>query len=423
MISKTGNRVAVIGGGPAGLMAAETAAAAGMHVDVYERMGSVGRKFLIAGKGGLNLTHSEPMPDFVSRFGPRGPEIARWLEHLDADALRKWAAGLGVETFVGSSGRVFPSDLKAAPLLRGWVRRLRENGVHFHVRHHWLGWNHAGELSFSTPSDEQSVDADAVILALGGGSWSILGSDGAWQESLINRGIDVAQLKPANCGFDIEWTPFLRDRHAGAPIKPVAIHWTATDGQQLCRQGEFVLTRTGVEGSLIYALSSNLREAIAAHGSTIIRLDLVPDRDIDRLTRDLSRPRGSHSMAKHLHRNAGIDGAKGALLHEVLERSDFDNAARLATAIKSLPLRLLRTRPIDEAISTAGGVRLEELDDQLMARALPGVFCAGEMLDWEAPTGGYLLTASFASGRIAGAGAAAWLKRPLPLGAIRQQSS
>lgn len=407
---KSANRVAIIGGGPAGLMAAETAVFAGLSVDVYERMGSVGRKFLIAGKGGLNLTHSEPLTSFTARFGSREGEIARWLECMDADILREWAKGLGVETFVGSSGRVFPSDLKAAPLLHGWVRRLRANGVRFHVHHHWQGWNDAGALRFSTDSGDQEVQANATVLALGGGSWSILGSDGAWQDVLKPLGIELAPLQPSNCGFDLDWSLFLRERHAGAPIKPVAIHWRAPDGSEISRQGEFVITRTGVEGSLIYALSSVLRDAIAMNGSTTIHLDLAPDRDVDRLIRDLSRPRGSHSMAKHLHRNAGIEGAKTALLHEVLERKVFDDAARLAHAIKSLPLRLLRTRPIDEAISTAGGVRLEALDDQLMVRALPGTFCAGEMLDWEAPTGGYLLTASFASGRMAGLGAVDWIK-------------
>ena len=407
-------------------MAAETAAAAGMSVDLYERMGSVGRKFLIAGKGGLNLTHAEPLASFVTRFGSRQAEIARWLESIDADILREWAKGLGIETFVGSSGRVFPTDLKAAPMLRSWVRRLRSSGVRFHVHHRWQGWDDTGALRFSTESGDQAIQADATVLALGGGSWSILGSDGAWQDVLKQRDIDIAALQPSNCGFDVDWSLFLRERHAGAPIKPVAIHWIAPDGTEIIRQGEFVLTRTGVEGSLIYALSSFLRDAIAAQGSTTIHLDLAPDRAVDRLVRDLSRPRGSHSMAKHLHRNAGIEGAKAALLHEVLERGAFDDATRLAHAIKSLPLRLLRTRPIDEAISTAGGVRLEALDDQLMLSALPGTFCAGEMLDWEAPTGGYLLTASFASGRMAGLGAVDWIKSRYggsPCGAIRQQTA
>jgi uncharacterized flavoprotein (TIGR03862 family) len=402
--------IAVVGGGPAGLMAAETAAAAGVRVDLYERMGSVGRKFLIAGKGGLNLTHSEAFEGFVERFGVRRNDTRRWLAQFDADALRAWAADLGIETFIGSSGRVFPMDLKAAPLLRSWVRRLRTSGVRFHVNHRWLGWTDSGALRFSANSSDLEVQADAVVFAFGGGSWAILGSDGSWQAPMRERGIDVVALKPSNCGFDVNWTPFLRERHAGAPIKPVAIHWTSPDGKAIRRQGEFVLTRNGIEGSLVYALSAGLRDAIASEGSTTIQLDLAPARDLARLARDLSRPRGSHSMAKHLHRNAGIEGAKAALLHEILKREVFDDAAQLAAAIKSLPLRLERARPLDEAISSAGGVRLEALDEHLMLRDLPGTFCAGEMLDWEAPTGGYLLSACFASGRIAGAGAAAWIR-------------
>ena len=403
--------VVVIGGGPAGLMAAENAAANGASVDLYDRMGSVGRKFLIAGKGGLNLTHSEPFERFVARFGARHADVAHWLDRFGADALRAWAGGLGIETFVGSSGRVFPQDLKAAPLLRGWVRRLRASGVRFHVQHRWTGWDESGALRFAGHEGEQTVEADAVVLALGGASWPILGSDGAWFPLLQDQGIDLARLQPSNCGFEVDWSAFLRSRFAGAPLKPVAIRWTASDGSTIYRQGEFVLTEKGIEGSLVYSLSAVLRDAIASHGSATIEVDLVPGRDASRLQRDLSRPRGSHSMAKHLHRHAGIDGAKSALLHEVLTRDVLNDPARLAVAIKALPLRLLRARPLDEAISTAGGVRLEALDQHLMVRAKPGVFCAGEMLDWEAPTGGYLLTASFASGLIAGAGAAAWAQR------------
>ncbi len=398
--------VAVVGGGPAGLMAAEVARAAGVEVDLYDRMGSVGRKFLIAGKGGLNLTHSDPFDTFVSRYGERAREVERWLARLDADALREWARGLGVETFVGSSGRVFPADLKAAPLLRGWLRRLRASGVRFHVNHRWLGWDDAGALRFEHAGGEVRVHAGATVLALGGGSWPVLGSDGSWTHALAARGVALAPLQPANCGFDVAWSAHFAARHAGAPVKPVVIHSRGEDGTSIRRQGEFVVGANGVEGSLIYALGAPLREAIARHGSTTIRLDLVPGRDAARLARDLAQPRGSRSFGEHLRRRAGIDGVKAGLLYEALPRHDWQDVERLAATLKSLPLTLLRPRPLDEAISTAGGVRFDALDESLMLRALPGVFVAGEMIDWEAPTGGYLLTACFASGLVAGEGAA-----------------
>jgi uncharacterized flavoprotein (TIGR03862 family) len=390
-------------------MAAECAAKAGFSVDLFERMGSVGRKFLIAGKGGLNLTHSDPQQRFAGRFGSRSGEVGAWLQRFDSTALRRWAGELGVDTFVGSSGRVFPQDLKAAPLLRGWVRRLRSSGVRFHVHHQWTGWENSKTLHFRVGGEDKHAECDAAVLALGGGSWPILGSDGSWQKILEPRGVDMAPLQPSNCGFDVGWSEHLSTRHAGAPIKPVSIQWQSADGTSNRRPGEFVLTSTGVEGSLIYSMSAELRDIIAAQGYATIHLDLVPDRDAGRLHEDLSRSRGKHSMAKHLHRHAGIEGAKSALLHEVLEKSAFNDTDRLVATIKSLPLRLLKPRPIEEAISTAGGVRLEALDENLMLRSLPGVFCAGEMLDWEAPTGGYLLTACFASGMIAGTGAAHWL--------------
>lgn len=400
----------IIGGGPAGLMAAETARARGVEVDLYEAKGSVGRKFLIAGKGGMNLTHSESRPAFDQRYGKRAEEIGRWLDDFDADALRAWARGLGVDTFVGSSGRVFPSDLKAAPLLRGWVHRLRESGVRFHVHHRWLGWRDDGALHFETSEGESFVHARAVVLALGGGSWPQLGSDGAWQSWLIQRGVDVAPLKPSNCGFDIGWSDFLSSRYAGAPLKPVAAHWGDADGHTHLRQGECVITETGIEGSLVYALSAPLRDTITKQGHATLELDLAPDRSLDRLRHDLAKPRGSRTFSEHLRRQAGLAGVKTALLHEVLDATQRNNPETLAQAIKRLPLRLKQARPLAEAISSAGGVRLEALDEALMLSALPGVFCAGEMLDWEAPTGGYLLTACFASGYRSGAGAVRWLK-------------
>ncbi|HEY9132249.1 MAG TPA: TIGR03862 family flavoprotein [Dyella sp.] len=404
-------QLAIIGGGPAGLMAAEAARAAGATVELFEGKGSVGRKFLLAGKGGMNLTHSEAKPQFTARYAERAQAVARWLEEFDADGLRAWAARLGIDTFVGSSGRVFPADMKAAPLLRAWVHRLRGAGVRFHVHHRWLGWDAQGGLRFATPNGELTVQAGATVLAMGGGSWPQLGSDGAWQSWLAERGIDIAALKPSNCGFDIGWSDFLAMRHAGAPLKPVVAHWRDTDGIEHARQGECVITATGIEGSLIYALSASLREAIARDGAAALALDLAPDRDIDRLTADLAKPRGRRSLSEHLRRQAGIGGIKTALLHEVLDEASLRDPARLAQGIKRLPLILKNARPLAEAISSAGGVRLEGLDDGLMLRELPGTFCAGEMLDWEAPTGGYLLTACMASGRLAGEAAARWLRR------------
>jgi uncharacterized flavoprotein (TIGR03862 family) len=399
----------IIGGGPAGLMAAETARAQGITVELYEAKGSVGRKFLIAGKGGMNLTHGEPRSAFDQRYGERAATVGTWLDDFDADALRAWARGLGVETFVGSSHRVFPNDLKAAPLLRTWVHRLRESGVRFHVHHRWLGWNEDGALRFATADGEHLVHARATVLALGGGSWPQLGSDGAWQSVLAERGVDVAPLQPSNCGFDIGWSEHLGTRHAGAPLKPVTAHWRDAEGRGQMRQGECVITATGIEGSLIYALSATLRDAIARHGPTTLELDLAPDRSLERLQQDLAKPRGSRSFSEHLRRQTGLHGVKAALLHEVLDKTQLNDATTLARTIKRLPLRLKQTRPLAEAISSAGGVRLEALNEALMLKALPGVFCAGEMLDWEAPTGGYLLTACFASGYRAGHGAATWL--------------
>ncbi len=407
---RAAKRVAVVGGGPAGLFAAERLRAAGLSVDLYEAKGSPGRKFLIAGKGGLNLTHSEARPLFDGRYRERAAEVAGWLDGFDADALRRWALGLGVETYVGSSGRVFPVDRKAAPLLRGWVRRLKEQGVRFHVQHRWLGWNDDGTLRMQTGEGETAVTADATVLALGGGSWPELGSDGAWVETLRARGVDVAPLQPANCGFDIDWSGHFRQRHAGSPLKPVVAHWSDLHGMPQHLQGECVASEYGIEGSLVYAIAADLRETINRDGHAPLTLDLVPGRDQARLRADLSRPRKGRSFGEHLRRATGIDAAKAALAFEVLGKDAGNDLDAVARTLKRLPLRLLRPRPMAETISTAGGVRLEALDAGLMLPALPGVFCAGEMLDWEAPTGGYLLTACYASALRAAEGAIDWLR-------------
>jgi uncharacterized flavoprotein (TIGR03862 family) len=403
------SRVAVIGGGPAGLMAAEVLSQAGVRVDLYDAMPSVGRKFLLAGKGGMNITHAEPGADFVQRYGARAGQVAPWLEAFGQQAVRDWIHALGIDTFVGTSGRVFPADMKAAPLLRAWLHRLREAGVQFHMRHRWLGWRD-GQLVLASPDGERLVAADAVILALGGGSWARLGSDGAWVELLKREAVDVAPLAPSNCGFDVDWSAHFSGKHAGAPLTTVAIEWLGEDGQPLRRQGQFVVTATGVEGSLIYALSAPVRDQIAAAGSATIHLDLAPDFSAQKVAAEVAHPRGARSMSSHLQSRLGIKGVKSGLLHECLTKEQFADPAQLAAGIKRLPLVLRRARPIDEAISSAGGVRFDAMDAHTqMLRALPGVFACGEMVDWEAPTGGYLLTACFASGRAAGRGALAWL--------------
>ncbi|RFC35377.1 MAG: hypothetical protein DID92_2727744231 [Candidatus Nitrotoga sp. SPKER] len=397
--------VAIIGGGPAGLMAAEVLIQNGVRVDLYDAMPSVGRKFLMAGKGGMNITHSEPIEPFLSRYGARRAQIKPLLDTFGPKALQEWVHNLGIATFVGTSGRIFPTDMKAAPLLRTWLHRLREAGVNFHMRHRWCGWNENGALRFATPQGEHTADADAVVLALGGGSWARLGSDGAWVSLLEQRGIPMVALRPANCGFDIGWSEHFKSRFAGHAVKAVAVTFIDAAGSIHRRQGDLMITVTGIEGGPIYALSALLRDEIAATGAAVIYLDLTPGKDLPRVIGEIAHPRGSRSMASHLQSRANIKGVKAGLLRERVVPSDFANPERLAAAIKSLPLRLIAPRPLVEAISSAGGVAFEALDECLMIRALPGVFCAGEMLDWEAPTGGYLLTACFASGRVAGMGA------------------
>ncbi|PKO85214.1 MAG: aminoacetone oxidase family FAD-binding enzyme [Betaproteobacteria bacterium HGW-Betaproteobacteria-12] len=398
-------RVAIIGGGPAGLMAAEQLAAVpGLLVEVFDAMPSPGRKFLMAGKGGMNITHSEAPASFRQRYGERQAEIAPLLEVFGAEQLRAWIHGLGIETFVGTSGRVFPTGMKAAPLLRAWLHRLRAAGVRLHMRHRWLGWQADGALRFATPAGETTVAATATVLALGGGSWRRLGSDGAWVPLLAARGVPVAPLRPANCGFDVAWSEHFRSRFAGQPVKPVVASFA---GRQ--QPGEFNITAHGIEGGLVYAFAAALREALAAGGTAALNLDLVPGRSLERLRADLARPRGHDSLASHLRRRAGIEGVKAGLLRELLAPEQLQQTDSLAAALKALPLPVAAPRPLDEAISTAGGVCFAALDAALMVRDRPGLFCAGEMLDWEAPTGGYLLTACFASGHVAGRGAAAWL--------------
>lgn len=410
--------VIVVGAGPAGLMAAEVLASQGATVHVYDAMPSAGRKFLLAGRGGLNLTHSEPLEKFLTRYRPQAPRLLEMVRGFGPDAVREWAQGLGVDTFVGTSGRVFPTDMKAAPLLRAWLHRLRAAGVVFHMRHRWLGWGtegDAGALRFASPQGEQAATADAVVLALGGASWARLGSDGAWQPVLQGQGVEVSPLAPSNCGFDVAggWTEHFASRFAGQPLKSVAITFNG-----ITRKGEFVATAAGVEGSLVYAFSADLREAIAQGGEATFHLDLLPDRSPEKVLAEVRHPRGSRSLSSHLKSRLHLDGIKAGLLHEALTKEQMHDPAQLAAAIKALPVRVAAPRPIDEAISSAGGVRWEAMDEGLMVTARAGVFCAGEMLDWEAPTGGYLLTACLASGRQAGQGAARWLQETRDAGKL-----
>lgn len=406
--------VAIVGGGPAGLMAAEVLSAQGsIKVDLYDSMPSLGRKFLMAGKSGLNITHAEPFEQFVSRYGKRRAEIEPMLKRFGPEEVRDWAQGLGIDTFVGTSRRVFPVGMKASPLLRAWLKRLDASGVSFHPRHRWKGGIAARDgswsMTFDTPDGEMIIPASAVVLALGGGSWARLGSDGAWTSWLREAGAQVEPLRPSNCGFDVAWSEHFRERFDGHPIKSVVLSFGP-----FRQQGEFIVTKEGVEGSLVYAASALLRDEIEAKGRALLLLDLAPDRTHEWLTGKLSKPRGSRSMASHLEKTVGIKGVKAGLLREFLSKEDFSNVESLAHFLKNLPIPLIATRPLDEAISSAGGVRFESLDETLMLRSMPGVFCAGEMLDWEAPTGGYLLQACFSTGAAAARGALARLSATRP---------
>jgi hypothetical protein len=403
---------AVIGAGPAGLIAAETLARAGVAVTIHDRMPSVGRKFLLAGRGGLNLTHSEPLDRFLTRYGAIDPLLKHAIERFPPETLRAWADELGQGTFVGSSGRVFPKAMKASPLLRAWLRRLDGMGVHFALRHHWLGWDDVGRLRFTQGERESIVQADVTVLALGGASWPRLGSDAAWADLLAARGVGIAQLAPSNCGFTVGWSEAMR-RFEGAPLKRIAV----TFGESRVR-GEALVTHGGIEGGAVYALSAPLRDAIVRDGSTTLRIDLRPDLGPAALAARLAAPRGKQSLSNVLRKALKLQPAATALLHEATTARGRPlsslPADELAALIKAVPVHLTGAQPIAGAISTAGGISFDALDQHFMLRAVPGIFAAGEMLDWEAPTGGYLLQACFATGVAAAEGALAWLS------AIRQ---
>lgn len=403
-------QVVIIGGGPAGLMAAEQLLAAGYAVDVYDAMPTVGRKFLLAGIGGLNITHAEPFPAFCSRYAERQHQIQPLLEQFGAEELRQWCHGLGVETFVGTSGRVFPKEMKAAPLLRAWLARLKRQGLRLHPRHRWLGWDAQGQLLFQNQQERITVPYTAVVLALGGGSWKKLGSDGAWIKLLADRGIPLAPLQPANCGFLCHWSEHLRSRCAGSPLKSVTLSFTDLAGHAETRMGEMIVTERGVEGSLVYAFSARLRDTLNAQGTATFHLDLLPNHSRGQIEATLHQKPASKTLGAFLKNRFKLDGVKAALLFERLAKTQWQDIPQIAATLKAIPVTVTATTPIDEAISTAGGVLFEALDENLMLRQLPGVFCAGEMLDWEAPTGGYLLTACFATGKQAGQGVMRWLE-------------
>ncbi|WVT76909.1 TIGR03862 family flavoprotein (plasmid) [Sinorhizobium chiapasense] len=396
-------QIAVIGGGPSGLMAADMLAERGHSVTVYDAMPTVARKFLLAGKSGLNITHSEPYAVFAERFGKASPRLRAALDAFTPDDIRQWAAALGTKTFVGSSGRVFPEVMKASPLLRAWLKSLEDRGVRILTRHRWTGFE-GNELAFDTPDDKKLVSADATLLALGGASYPRLGSDAIWLPWMEERGIAVASFQPANCGFDVDWSETFRDRFAGAALKGV----TATSEAGTV-PGEFVVSMSGIEGSLVYAHAAALRDRLVGGERADLVVDLAPGRTAERLAKDLGRFDSKTSFANRLRKGAGLEGAKAALLRELAPEAARMSPPDLVAMIKALPIPLRCPRPIAEAISSAGGVMWDSIDDGYMLKALPGTFVAGEMIDWEAPTGGYLLTACFATGRAAARGIDRWL--------------
>lgn len=402
--------VAVIGGGPAGLMAAEQLTQAGYKVELYDAMPSVGRKFLLAGIGGLNITHSEPFPQFSSRYAERSTELEPYLHAFNPTSLREWCTVLDIETFVGSSGRVFPKEMKAAPLLRAWLSRLKTQGLTIYPRHRCLGLNTTHEWLLQTPDGLITKQYAATVLALGGASWKKLGSDGAWVEWLQTRAIPIAPLRPANNGFLCAWSNYIKPL-AGSPVKPVNLSFTDHQGMTETRQGELIITEQGVEGSLIYAFAARLRDSLEQQGSVTFYLDLCPHQSQQQLATVLAKRSPKKSLSSFLKSPLKLDSIKIALIFEKLDKTQAQNSAYLAQLLKQLPLTVLGTPPLDEAISTAGGIKFEALNTDLMLQQLPGVFCAGEMLDWEAPTGGYLLTACLATGKQAGLGAVRYLQQ------------
>jgi uncharacterized flavoprotein (TIGR03862 family) len=401
--------IAVIGTGPAGLMAAEVLAQGGAGVTVYDAMPSAGRKFLMAGRGGLNLTHSEARPAFLARYREAMPLLAPAIAEFSPDRLRAWSEALGQPTFIGSSGRIFPQAFKASPLLRAWLRRLDAMGVQFKLRHRWTGWDEDGRLLFQTPDEPHAVEASATVLALGGASWPRLGSEGAWVETLAAKGVRISPLRSANCGFTVGWSDVFRERFEGHPLKGIELSF----GSHRVR-GEALITRTGIEGGAVYALSAELREAIIGSGQVTLNIKLRPELTMDELVARLSAPKGKQTFSNFLRKAVHLSPVGIGLLQEAASASGASlsslSTASLAGLINAVPIKLTGTAPIALAISTAGGISFDELNPDFMIRRLPGVFAAGEMLDWEAPTGGYLLQASFATGAAAGRGALKWLE-------------
>lgn len=410
MLNAKNKTIAIIGGGPAGLMAAEVIASQGLSVHLFDAMPTMARKFLRAGIGGLNITFDEPLDSFLNNYYDRRKNIEPLLRNFSPTDLIAWVNDLGIQTFIGSSHRVFPVEKKASPLLRAWIHRLQKLNVVFHNRHRWLGWNADNSLRFATPTGEVIVNADATLLALGGGSWPQLGSNGDWLPLLQEKGIVINPLRSANCGFSVNWSEFFSDRFAGHPIKSITASMKDCSGNTFKKQGELLVTKTGVEGGLIYAISAKARDEIERTGTVVIYIDLSPHRTLQQITERLMLPRDKNSLAKQLKNKIGIDGVKAALLREYSDHSVFSQPQALAKLIKAFPITLNQANPLVDAISTAGGVCFEELDSLQMLKKVGGVFCAGEMLDWEAPTGGYLLSACFASGYSAGQGILQWLK-------------